>query len=72
MMKFLFLLLALFFAACSEYPDMEPDILAQHIYSQNPIMRKPFMKRQSSLSNRTESLHERILWSMSLPRIWMP
>ncbi|WP_298771210.1 hypothetical protein, partial [uncultured Fibrobacter sp.] len=37
MMKFLFLLLALFFAACSEYPDMEPDILAQHIYSQNPI-----------------------------------
>jgi len=36
-MKFLFLILALFFVACSEYPDMEPDILAQHIYSQNPI-----------------------------------
>ncbi|MDY6284244.1 MAG: hypothetical protein SPL19_04315 [Fibrobacter sp.] len=36
-MKKLFLLLALLFIACSEYPDMEPDILAQHIYSQNPI-----------------------------------
>ena len=36
-MKYLFLFLAFLFVACSEYPDMEPDILAQHIYSQNPI-----------------------------------
>lgn len=36
-MKHLFILLAFLFVACSEYPDMEPDILAQHIYSQNPI-----------------------------------
>ena len=36
-MKYLFLFLAFLFVACSEYPDMELDILAQHIYSQNPI-----------------------------------
>ena len=35
--KLLFLFFALIIVACSEYPDMEPDILAQHIYSQNPI-----------------------------------
>ncbi|MEE0876784.1 MAG: hypothetical protein UIH18_05755 [Fibrobacteraceae bacterium] len=36
-MRFLIFLLTLFLVACSEYPEMEMDILAQHIYSQNPI-----------------------------------
>lgn len=31
------ILLSLLFISCSEYPEMEQDILAQHIYSQNPI-----------------------------------
>jgi hypothetical protein len=36
-MKLFLLFIALCLVACSEYPEMEPDILAQHIYSQNPI-----------------------------------
>ena len=36
-MRFLIFLFTLFLVACSEYPEMEMDILAQHIYSQNPI-----------------------------------
>ena len=36
-MKLFLIFIALCLVACSEYPEMEPDILAQHIYSQNPI-----------------------------------
>jgi transcription termination factor NusB len=36
-MRYFIFLFTLFLVACSEYPEMEMDILAQHIYSQNPI-----------------------------------
>jgi len=32
-----YIVLLVLFVSCSEYPEMDSDILAQHIYSQNPI-----------------------------------
>lgn len=37
-LTFLFLFSILTFSACSSYPEVDDDILAQHIYSQNPIV----------------------------------